>query len=392
MSTSTDDLLTSFDQFDPEHVVRMHEVMGLAREQCPVMHTDAAPGYYIVTRYDDVKEVLTDWETYSSRHGMSVHSMDALPALPAAADPPQHKQYRALLHKHFTRAAFKPFDAKLRELARGFMAPWLQTGRVEFVHDYAAPFSFAVLCEVFMHSSNPDQLDRFMQAAEAFHVANTVEGYMGIVRLVGEYLEERRTAGVVYDDFIDTIETMEVTGRRLTEEEKQGFVLTMIAAGFDTNAGTMATIMAEVCKEPALEPRIQGSDWPQRSLDELLRRQCPVTHLARTVVRETTLNGVRLVPGDKVMVHYASAHWDETKFPNPEQLDFERPNRTAHMAFSYGIHRCLGAIFAEVVVGIGLDELTRVATNFRIEDGVELEYTPGMVHRPVVLPMRFDLR
>jgi cytochrome P450 len=62
------------------------------------------------------------------------------------------------------------------------------------------------------------------------------------------------------------------------------------------------------------------------------------------------------------------------------------------MAFSYGIHRCLGAIFAEVVVGIGLDELTRVATNFRIEDGVELEYTPGMVHRPVVLPMRFDLR
>jgi cytochrome P450 len=94
---SMDELLSQYDQYNAEHTCKMYEVFAYAREKCPIFWANAAPGYWIVSRYEDAKKVLYDTVTFSNRDGVTIHGNGSLPALPAATDPPEHTVYRNLL-------------------------------------------------------------------------------------------------------------------------------------------------------------------------------------------------------------------------------------------------------------------------------------------------------
>jgi cytochrome P450 len=170
-------------------------------------------------------------------------------------------------------------------------------------------------------------------------------------------------------------------------------IFSAVAAGFETNYATMASIMHLVVQHPELESRIQGPDWAGRHLAEFLRYVSPVTGLIRTATRDTEVNGAAVKAGDTVLIHYASVDRDAAQYHDPDTLDFTRTNSGTHMAFSYGVHRCLGAPFAEFLVGVGIEELTKRATGFRLQDpAASVPYTTGVVCRPERLPLAFDLR
>jgi len=385
-------LLGSFDQYDPEHVRVMHEVLAHARSRCPIFRTSAEPGYWVVTRYADAKTILFDTATFSNRNGVTVHGVSEPRPLPAASDPPRHKQYRDILRPYFTHQAIGAFEPRLRELARELMKPWLHTGRVELVGQYAAKLAYASLFAVFLQSSDAGDIDRFVEGADRIVAESTQEAYAHLMGLVRELLAKRRASGASMDDMIGAVEAGSVDGRPLSENEKVGMIFSAVAAGFETNYATMALIMHQVARHPELESRIQGPDWAPRHLPEFMRFVTPVTGLIRTAERDVELSGAKIRAGDIVLIHYSSVDRDERQYPDPDTLDFTRRNAGSHMAFSYGVHRCLGAPFAEFLVGIGLDELTRRATGFRLaEPGVEIPYTTGVVCRPERLDLEFDL-
>src|SRR5207249_3951100 len=112
----------------------------------------------------------------------------------------------------------------------------------------------------------------------------------------------------------------------------------------------------------------------------LLRLRSPVAGLARTVAADTTIGGTTVRKGEKVIVHVASADHDEAQFERAAELDLDRPSRSAHLAFGAGIHRCLGAIFAEAVIGAGLYEFVARARDIQVAG--EVTYTGGIVRRP----------
>lgn len=385
-------LLSTFDQYDPRHVQVMHEVLAHARDRCPIFRTTAEPGYWIVTRYADAKTILFDPETFSNRNGVTVHGISEPRPLPAASDPPLHKQYRDLLRPYFTQQAIGAFEPRLRELARELMKPWLHTGRVEFVKDYAAKLAYASLFAAFLHSSDAADIERFVEGADRIVQESTQDAYAHLMGLVQELLRKRRASGTDVDDMVGAVEAGTVDGRPLTENEKIGMIFSAVAAGFETNYATMALIMHQVVQHPELEARITGADWAQRHLPEFMRFVSPVTGLIRTAEKDVEMAGARIRAGDLVLIHYASVDRDEQQYPDPGTLDFTRRNAGTHMAFSYGVHRCLGAPFVDVLVGIGLDELTRRATNFRLADpGAPIPYTTGVVCRPERLDLEFDL-
>lgn len=385
-------LLDGYDQYDPAHVRVMHEVLAHARRECPVFRTSAAPGYWVVSRYADAKTVLFDTDTFSNRNGVTVHGISEPRPLPAASDPPLHKQYRDILRPYFTQQAIRAFEPPLRELARELMRPWLHTGRVEFVKQYAAKLAYASLFAVFLQSSDARDVERFVEGADRIVQESTQDAYAHLMGLVRELLAKRRASGSDVEDMVGAVEAGRVDGRPLTENEKVGMIFSAVAAGFETNYATMALIMHEVARNPELEARIKGPDWAQRHLPEFMRFVTPVTGLIRTAERDVELGGAQIRAGDTVLVHYSSVDRDERQYPNPDTLDFTRRNAGTHMAFSYGVHRCLGAPFVDFLVGIGLDELTRRATGFRLahpED--EVVYTAGVVCRPERLDLVFDL-
>jgi cytochrome P450 len=386
-------LLSTFDQYDPEHVAVMHEVLAHARAECPVFRTSAEPGYWIVSRYADAKAILFDTETFSNRNGVTVHGVSEPRPLPAASDPPLHKQYRDLLRPYFTQQAIRAFEPQLRELARELMRPWLHTGRVELITQYAAKLAYASLFAVFLQSSDADDIEKFVEGADRIVQESTQDAYAHLMGLVRELLEKRRASGSEVDDMVGAVEAGTVDGRPLTENEKIGMIFSAVAAGFETNYATMALIMHLVVQDPALEARIQGEDWAAKHLAEFMRYVSPVTGLIRTATRDVEIGGAAIGAGDTVLIHYSSVDRDADQYPEPDTLDFTRRNAGTHMAFSYGVHRCLGAPFAEFLVGIGLDELTRRAENFRLADpDAEVRYTTGVVCRPERLDLVFDLR
>lgn len=387
------ELLSTFDQYDPEHVRVMHEVLGYARNRCPIFHTSAEPGYWIVSRYADAKTILFDTETFSNRNGVTVHGISEPRPLPAASDPPLHKQYRDILRPYFTQQAIGAFEPHLRELARQLMEPWLHTGRVEFVKEYAAKLAYASLFAAFLHSSDAADIEKFVEGADRIVAESTQDAYAHLMGLVRELLEKRRASGSQVDDMVGAVEAGAVDGRPLTENEKVGMIFSAVAAGFETNYATMALIMHQVVRRPELEVRIQGPEWAQKHLPEFMRFVTPVTGLIRTAEKDVELSGAKIRAGDFVLIHYASVDRDEQQYPDADTLDFDRRNAGTHMAFSYGVHRCLGAPFVDFLVGIGLDELTQRATNFRLADaGAEVPYTTGVVCRPERLDLEFDLR
>jgi cytochrome P450 len=351
-------LLSQFDQYDPAHIQVMHEVFAHARRECPVFRTSAEPGYWVVSRFADAKAILLDTTTFSNRDGVTIHGVGEPRPLPAASDPPLHKQYRNLLRPLFTQQHIRRFEPHVRELARQFMEPWLHTGKVEFVHDYAAKLAYASLFAVFLQSAGARNIAVFVEGADRVVQESTQQAYAHLMDLVRELLEQRRSSGQHTDDLISAVEAGTVDGRPLSGDEKIGMVFSAVAAGFETNYATMALIMHQVAQRPELEDRIRGADWAAENLDEFLCLVSPVTGLIRTVTADTEVNGVSFKAGDKVLIHYASAGRDEAQFPDPDSLNFSRANSGQHMAFSFGVHRCLGAPFAELLIGVGPEELS----------------------------------
>jgi cytochrome P450 len=140
-----------------------------------------------------------------------------------------------------------------------------------------------------------------------------------------------------------------------------------------------------------VEDRLRDPAWIRGDLDELLRLETPLAFLARTVTRDTEVNGCPMKAGDRIALHYASANRDADHFDDADRLRFDR-QQNPHVAFGIGIHRCLGMHFARLQIEIAIEELLARVTNLRVPDGVTIELSNGAILTPELLPLEFDRR
>jgi cytochrome P450 len=174
-------------------------------------------------------------------------------------------------------------------------------------------------------------------------------------------------------------------------EEQVGVVVVLFLGGLDTTKATLGNIVRHMIEDPALERRLRDPRWIREDLDEFLRYETPVTFQARTVTRETVLNGCPLKAGDRIALHFAAANRDPSRFGDPDALDFDR-EQNPHAAFGLGVHRCIGLHFARMQIEIAFDALLRRITNLRVAGGEHIEMAKGVVLTPERLPIEFDLR
>jgi len=360
-----------------------HETFALLRREAPVWWYDwpGGRGFWCVTKHADVVSVSRDTKTFSSAQGANLEDLDeemmAARRSMLETDPPRHTRLRGLVGPPFTPRAVKAYELALRELTREILDRALPLGEFDFVEEIAKELPIRVLARLL--GTPESDTDRLIDWGDRM-IANTDPDYADVLhdspeseayRLVPfrspaalelfEYghalaAERRREPR---DDLVSKLVHTEIDGERLTEREFDTMFLLLVVAGNETTRQAIAHGMLALVEHPDQWERLRGDPqlaW-ECGADEILRWSSPVLHFRRTATADTEIRGQPVAAGDKVVVWYVSANFDEEVFEAPERFDVGRsPNR--HLTFGGGgPHYCLGAHLAKLEVQVLFDEL-----------------------------------
>jgi cytochrome P450 len=366
------------------------ELLEYARTRCPVPHSSANGGYHLITRYDDVRAVLTNDALFSSTGGKSLPSHQLLVMPPIDVDPPIQNEYRRLLNKYFSKAGLAKSEPAIRAIARQLVDGLVAAGEADILVDYATPLTSATLCKVVLNLEDEELSRTAIRRVEAIGSANAPEAWQELTSFLTGLMQSHEPSGT--DNVLDAVMAGRVEGRPLTDDEKLGVVVILFLGGLDTTRSAISAIVSHLVTEPGLEERLRNPDWVKNDLDEFLRFDSVVTALARTVTGDTELGGAELHAGDRILVHYYSADHDSSRFANADRLDFGRESNP-HLAFGVGVHRCLGSNLARLQIRIAFEELLARVQNIRLADGgAKVRFTPGVSRMPREMRVVFDKR
>ena len=390
MSKSVAEILQNIDLYADDQREHLLDALAVARAECPVLHTEADGGYYVVSRYEDVRAVCGDPQLFSSAQpglrGVPVR------VIPLDVDPPRHRLFRGFLNPYFSRSFLLRYEARMREIARDAIARFVDKGEFDVVDDYSVPFSAGSLARIVFATDDQDLVRRGVVAVERVAVESTSEAFQTVAALAMEAMAEVRDSADEREDVLAALVTAEVDGRPLTTEEQLGIVTTLLLGGLDTTRGMIVHIAQHLATRDDVEAILRTRDWWHGALDEFLRYETTVSFMARTVTRDTELSGTPLRAGDRLAVHFYSANRDPDRFDRPDELVFDRPSKP-NAAFGIGVHRCLGLNFARLQLAIAFEELLARATNFALKPGVEVRRQAGVgLGSPDQLWLTFDKR
>ena len=377
-----------------------HEQFRWLRANAPVYrHPEPdGPGFWAVTRYDDVRAVGHDHERFSSVPtimipdieeglGFEGHQMMLM------SDPPYHTRLRRTINREFTPRAAERLRPRIRELARQIVDAVVERGECDLVVDVAGEMPSFVIAELL--GLPLDDGRRLYHLTETIHAAPETQpegAALGAVLEMFNYAhgvveEKRRRPGA---DLATQLLEAEVDGHRLDDIDFNLFFLLLVDAGGDTTRNLVGGGMAALFDHPD-ERRRLDSDLAGRlptAVEEMLRWVSPVIYMRRTATGDVELAGTPIAAGDKVVMYYGSANRDERVFADPDRFDLGRtPNE--HIAFGGGgPHFCLGAHLARVEVQELLAEmLPRLA---ELEPAGPVEWlASNFISGPKHLPVRF---
>ena len=346
------------------------------RESRPVAPV-RMPGYgraWIVTRYADVRTVLTDPRLAKDVHrwpggGRSRPSeATGVYAHMLHADPPDHTRLRRLVQKVFTprRAALRP---RAEEIAAGLLDEMAAARGdvIDLLGAYARPLPIAVLCELLG-----------IPVADRAWIAVTVAAYderaehQRVERELAAYFTELIAARRAEpgDDLVSALvvarDSADGAADGLTGNELLSTVFLLVMAGFDTTVNLIASGTLALLTHPGEKTRLrQDPSLLPAAVEELLRFTNPVNHANDRFTTEDVPVGDVVIPaGEWVLPAISSANRDPAQFPDPDRLDLGR-DTSGHVAFGHGIHYCLGAplarMEAEVALGALLARFPRIS-------------------------------
>ncbi|MEN3974911.1 cytochrome P450 [Emcibacter sp. SYSU 3D8] len=386
------------------------EFYAALHEQCPVYRMPET-GFYMVTRYDDLRQVLKDTDTFSNdvsaKDGKGLQGdlgvlYEEIIAERGWAhvqtlqrtDPPEHSRYRKLLDRVFTARRVREMLPYVDQVANDLIESWIDDGRCEFNSQFAMPMPGIIIAEQL--GLGRKDVARFKRWADALialsirkwsepEIRQIAETELEMQHYLFDVFEDRRKNPT--GDLISALVHAHGDDEEpLSMHELQNLMHQLISGGFETTQSAIAHGLWLLLRHPETMQRLRGDmSLIKPFCEEAMRIESPVQGLARKTTRDVELNGTLIPAGSLVLTRYGAANRDPEKFECPHLFDIDRKNAGAQIAFGAGAHFCVGASLARQEM---VSSFTALLTRL---DDIRLEHDlPQPVHNPSLyfMPMK----
>lgn len=393
------------DGFDPFDLNAPHAQWAQFREKEPIFYHEPS-GYWVVSRYEDIKAIFDDWQTFSSENAqkpmrpmceegrkiLTDGGFTAYSGLTARV-PPDHTRIRKVAQGCFGPRRFKSIEPQIEDIVARHLDQLEEAGRrggpVNFWEVVAYPVPAHVL---FTLMGIPDEdvpkIKKFGESRarmtwsdltdeEQLPVAHDMVAYW---KYIHDLLDMRRASPG--DDFPSDLLRLQSEGADISDEEIAGVLYSTLFAGHETTSTFMGNyVLAMMDNRDAWEAVKEDPAKIPGAVEEMLRFTPSVVGWRRKARHATTVGGVDLPEGAEVLMLTGSANRDEDQFPEGERLDINRDNARTHLSFGYGIHYCLGFQLAKIEAQVLLRQLSERFPSLRLAPGFQRDYNRNITFR-----------
>jgi cytochrome P450 len=385
---------------------RWHDHFARLRAEDPVHlnEIETAGRYWSITKYEDVRAVDGNHQTFSSANGITLGPPVAIHTPPniirafIAMDPPTHTDQRKTVRSVSAPANLRNLEPQVRQRTIDVLESLPVGETFDWVEHVSMELTSILLATLFdFPFEDRRKLTRWSDIVfavpEPGGVVETqqqkIDEMMECVAYFEKLWEERR--GNPGFDLVSMLANGEAT-KDMPTMAHLGNLLLLIVGGNDTTRNSMSGSVyglntyrdqyTKLTEDPGLVPKF---------VPELIRWQTPLSYMRRTATEDTELRGKQIKAGDQVMMWYLSANRDEDMFENAEAIDIDRPNADRHLSFGYGIHFCMGSRLAELQLRILWEEILNRFEDIEVQDEPTRTFS-SFVHGYTELPVQVKRR
>ncbi len=357
---------SDIDPFSDEFLADPYPFHEALREAGPVVWLDRY-NIFAAARYAEVQSALQDWRTYSSESGVGLANLNKEEvfrprSIILEVDPPLHDRTRPVLATALSPAVLRELRPAFETEAAALVDDLARRGRFDGVTDLAEVYPIRVFADALgLRADGRENLLPYAAAVfNDFGPRNRL------------FEETRRGADAVRDWVLAQCHRAELRpgsiGARVfeavdrgeaSEEEAHKLVRSLLTAGLDTTVYGLGNALFSLAEHPDAWDLLRADPSLARSaFEEVLRFESSVQTFFRTTTCETDIGGVRLPEGEKILLFLGAANRDPRRWEAPDRFDITRKS-SGHVAFGYGIHSCVGQMFARLEGEIVLGALAR---------------------------------
>jgi cytochrome P450 len=341
------------------------------------------PGW-VVRRNADLRRIYADTEHFHKRGNTGFAQMigENWDIIPTELDPPDHSGFRSALNPVYAPSQMMKLDGLVRERARFYIEQFKAKGECEFIADFAINFPITIFLDLvgLDQARRPQFLEWEGNLLHGTDHDLRVESVRSVKELLLETIDERkRNPG---DDLISRALTLEVEGRKWTDQEVFGHCFNLYLGGLDTVTSNLGLHFHHLATHPDDQETMRNNSFQQNvvAIEELLRAYAAVS-TNRICSKPIEIDGQRMMPGDFIVMSTPLAGRDPEAYENPNEVRLDR--RPTHVTLGHSLHRCLGQHLARRELQTAIEEFVKAIPTFRVQPGYQVPFfLSNVIHIP----------
>ncbi|WP_197417572.1 cytochrome P450 [Mycobacterium sp. GA-2829] len=312
-------------------------------------------------------------------------------------DDPAHLLRRKLVNSGFTRKRVMDKVPSIERLCDTLIDAVCERGECDFVRDIAAPLPMAVIGDMLgvlpeeremLLTWSDDLVSGLSSHVDEAAIKKLMDTFAAYTAFTMDVIAKRRAEPT--DDLFSVLVNAEVEGSRMADDEIVFETLLILIGGDETTRHTLSGGTEQILRHrDQWESLVADPGLLPGAIEEMLRWTSPVKNMCRTLTADTEFHGTELKSGEKLMLMFESANFDESVFGDPENFRIDR-NPNSHLAFGFGTHFCLGNQLARLELRLMLTKVLQRLPDLRLADDAAVPLRPAnFVSGPEAMPVVF---